>query len=135
MEAKFVSISSGVKLLQNAQQASPKSKVERTAATEATTATALKKEVNDTSDSGKPLSIQVVVEDKSLDDVVEDLNRQIQSTTRALRFSIDERHGRPVVSVVDKETDQVIRQIPSEVALQVADALEEATGLLVSDRA
>ena len=39
------------------------------------------------------------------------------------------------MSVVDKETDEVIRQIPSEVALQVADALEEATGLLVSERA
>jgi len=71
----------------------------------------------------------------SLTKVVEELNRNIQQQTRALIFTIDERHGKPIVSVVDKETDKVIRQIPSEVALQVADALEEATGALVSEHA
>lgn len=71
----------------------------------------------------------------SLDKVVAELNRNIQQTTRALIFTIDERHGKPIVSVVDKETDKVIRQIPSEVALQVADALDEVTGALVSEHA
>lgn len=71
----------------------------------------------------------------SLDKVVAELNRNIQRTTRALIFTIDERHGKPIVSVVDKETDKVIRQIPSEVALQVADALDEVTGALVSEHA
>lgn len=70
-----------------------------------------------------------------LEQAVENLNRHIQKTSRALVFSIDERYGKPVVSVVDKETDKVIRQIPSEVALQVADALADATGILVSEHA
>lgn len=74
-------------------------------------------------------------ERESLTKVVEELNRNIQQTTRALIFTIDERHGKPIVSVVDKETDKVIRQIPSEVALQVADALDEVTGVLVSEHA
>jgi flagellar protein FlaG len=74
-------------------------------------------------------------EELALDKVVEKLNRNIQHSTRALLFSIDERHGKPIVSVVDKETNQVIRQIPSEVALQVADALDAASGALVSEHA
>jgi flagellar protein FlaG len=71
----------------------------------------------------------------SLDKVVEELNRNVQRTTRTLVFTVDERQGKPIVSVVDKETDKVIRQIPSEVALQVADALDEVTGALVSEHA
>ena len=74
-------------------------------------------------------------DDKALAELVNDLNQSIQMTTRALRFSIDQKYGRLIVSVVDKETDEVIRQIPPEVALQVADALENATGVLISERA
>ena len=74
-------------------------------------------------------------QEKALDELVTNLNQHVQRTTRALQFSIDERHGRPIVSVIDKETNEVIRQIPTEVALQVADALDEMTGLLVSERA
>lgn len=74
----------------------------------------------------------------TLDELVGNLNQQIQMTTRALRFSIDERYGRPIITVVDKETDVVIRQIPPAVALQIADALdamEDPTGALISERA
>ena len=71
----------------------------------------------------------------TLDELVNDLNRHIQSTTRALHFTVDEKNGRPIVSVIDKGTNEVIRQIPSEVALQIADTFDEVTGLLVSETA
>jgi len=74
-------------------------------------------------------------EEKTLDEIVTNLNQHVQRTTRALHFHVDERYGRPIVSVVDKETNEVIRQIPTEVALQVADALDEVIGMMVSERA
>lgn len=74
---------------------------------------------------------------ESLDRIVAQLNEQVQRSSRSLQFSVDERQGKPVVLVVDKDTDKIIRQIPSEVALQVADALEESAnaGALVSEHA
>jgi flagellar protein FlaG len=40
-----------------------------------------------------------------------------------------------VVRVVDTATDQVIRQIPSEVALAISQSLEKLQGLLVRQQA
>ena len=56
---------------------------------------------------------------KSRDEVqelVRELNTKAQNHNRTLRFSIDEKLGRSVISVVDRETDEVIRQIPPETA-------------------
>ncbi len=138
MDTKFVSMLSGVRQVHPPVSSSqqPARKPEATATSEPSSAVD-----NKTLDAAIALKAdqQPPQDDESerasLDKVVEELNRNIQQTTRALIFTIDERHGKPVVSVVDKETDKVIRQIPSEVALQVADALEEVTGALVSEHA
>ena len=138
MDTKFVSMVSGIRQvhppLSSSQEPAGKpastGTPERSAEVDGKTPTApaIAAKTESSSQDEEP-------ERASLDRVVEELNRNIQQTTRALVFTIDERHGKPVVSVVDKETDKVIRQIPSEVALQVADALEEVTGALVSEHA
>ncbi len=137
MDTKFVSMLSGVRQVHppvpSSQQ--PAGKPGSTATSEPSSAVEDEtQEVANALKADKP-SQNDETERASLDKVVEELNRNIQQTTRALVFTIDERHGKPIVSVVDKETDKVIRQIPSEVALQVADALEEVTGALVSEHA
>ena len=53
------------------------------------------------------------------------LNDYVQSIQRDLRFSLDESSGTPVVSVIDRSTEKVIRQIPSDVALRLARNLNE----------
>lgn len=60
-----------------------------------------------------------------LDSVVTSLNSSIQSVQRDLEFSVDENSGQVVINVKDKETDQVVRQIPSEEALKLAENLQE----------
>ncbi len=55
---------------------------------------------------------------------VEQLNDYVQSFQRDLKFSLDEDLGRTVVSVVDRNTQEVIRQIPNETALQLARNLK-----------
>lgn len=64
-----------------------------------------------------------------LEDVVRDLNQHIQQVQRELQFSVDKDSGRTVITVMDKETQQVIRQIPGEEALHFARKFQEEAGL------
>lgn len=53
----------------------------------------------------------------------------------SLEFTVDEDTGTTVVKIVDKETKELIRQIPSEEMLSIAKALDTIKGLLVRQKA
>ena len=63
------------------------------------------------------------------------LNNYVQSLRRDLQFRVDEATDRVVVTVINSESGEVIRQIPSEEVMAVAHSLEQAQGLLVNERA
>ncbi|NQD95465.1 flagellar protein FlaG [Pseudomonas sp. CrR25] len=54
----------------------------------------------------------------------------VQSVRRSINFSLEEGSGRVVVKVTDAGSGDVIRQIPSEEALQLAENLAEVRSLL-----
>ncbi|MDH4581045.1 flagellar protein FlaG [Pseudomonas sp. BN415] len=54
----------------------------------------------------------------------------VQSIRRNLNFDVDDSSGRVVVQVTDSESGEVIRQIPSEDALKLAESLSEMRSLL-----
>lgn len=54
----------------------------------------------------------------------------VQNVRRSLNFSLEEGSGRVVVKVTDAGSGDVIRQIPSEEALQLAENLSEVRSLL-----
>jgi flagellar protein FlaG len=54
----------------------------------------------------------------------------VQTVRRDLDFSLEESSGRVVVKVTDAGSGDVIRQIPSEEALQLAENLSEVRSLL-----
>ena len=64
---------------------------------------------------------------------------QIQQFTPALarhfQFAGDEEPGKSVVRVLDVQTREIIRQIPSEEAIQIARTLDKVQGLLFNDQA
>jgi len=70
---------------------------------------------------------------------VSNLANYVQSLRRDLQFSVDERSGKSMVRVVDSETGETIRQIPSEEILAISRALsqsmERTEGMLLNDRA
>ena len=66
-----------------------------------------------------------------LEKAVAQLNDYIQSVQRDLRFSLDEGSGRSVISVVDSRSSEVIRQIPLEVTLTLAQKLNNDEPLLL----
>ena len=65
------------------------------------------------------------------------LNEYVQNIRRRLEFRVDESTKRTVVTVIDHDTQEVIRQIPTETALKMAQRLSmmnEHAGLLFEDR-
>lgn len=70
-------------------------------------------------------SAQKKVDGEELQNAVIELNKAVQNIQRNLEFSVDDITGRTVVKVVDKQTDEVIRQMPSEEALKLAQHMHE----------
>ncbi len=73
--------------------------------------------------------------DDQLKDVVKAVNDFVKPFNDTLLFSIDKDTGTTVVKVIDTETDEVIKQIPSEEMLALAKALDQLRGLLVKQKA
>jgi len=69
-------------------------------------------------------------EKPELEDVVQEINNVMATVQRDLNFSVDEKSGRRVISVYEKGTDKLIRQLPSKEALQLLDNLEQLKGIL-----
>lgn len=65
------------------------------------------------------------VEPQQLVDAVQSINDFLQNMRRELQFSIDEATGQTVIKVMDMESEKVIRQIPSEEVLALAQRVAE----------
>jgi flagellar protein FlaG len=65
-----------------------------------------------------------------IEDAVVAIQSFVQNIRRDLNFSLDDSSGRVVVKVTDGVSGEVIRQLPSEEALRLAESLEEVRSLL-----
>jgi flagellar protein FlaG len=70
-----------------------------------------------------------------LEQAVTDIREFVQAAQRSLDFSIDDSTHRVVVKVIATDSGEVIRQIPSETALKLAQSLSSASSLLFDDKA
>ncbi|HCF2341580.1 flagellar protein FlaG [Pseudomonas paraeruginosa] len=66
----------------------------------------------------------------AVEEAVSSIEKFTQSIRRDLNFSLDDSTGRVVVKVTDSSSGEIIRQIPSEEALRLAERLDEARSLL-----
>jgi flagellar protein FlaG len=64
-----------------------------------------------------------------------DIQQFVQSMGRNLSFSVDEVSGYHVVRVVNPNTGELVRQLPSEELLKIARDFERLNSVLVSQRA
>lgn len=60
------------------------------------------------------------------------INRAAKSLTHSVELVLDDRSEHPVVRVVDSETGQLVRQIPTEEVLELRLAIDRITGLLIN---
>lgn len=64
-----------------------------------------------------------------------EVQKAVAPVAQELQFSIDKGSGKTVVKVMDTGTHKVVRQIPSEEILAMAQQLDKLQGLLVKDKA
>ncbi|MGE6321190.1 flagellar protein FlaG [Pseudomonas oryzihabitans] len=67
---------------------------------------------------------------QAVEQAASSLEQSSQNIRRDLKFSVDDETGQMVVKVTDAGTGEVIRQMPSEEALKLAQRLDEARSLL-----
>ncbi len=70
-----------------------------------------------------------------LNHAVNQINDVIQTSNKDVLFSVDNQSGRFVVKVMDTQTNEVIRQIPSKETLAIADALGKLQGIILKQQA
>ena len=58
-------------------------------------------------------------------EAVQKLNDYVQTVQRSLQFDFDEQAGKSIITVVDRDTREVIRQIPDELAIKMARNLND----------
>jgi flagellar protein FlaG len=76
-----------------------------------------------------------------LQQAVDVVNQAVAIEQRSLNFSIDEVSGRSIIKVIDYETNELIKQIPSEELLKVAQDIKrlqnemgQSIGLLIDNK-
>ena len=68
-------------------------------------------------------------------DAIGAANAALKQVTNDLEFSRDTETGKIVVRIVDADTQQIIRQFPSEEMLAIARAINRFEGFLIKQKA
>jgi flagellar protein FlaG len=71
--------------------------------------------------------------DVNIDQIAEDLQIVSRAFNRRLKFSVNHDLNQVVVKVIDRETDKVIKELPSEELQRLHVRIREAIGLLIDE--
>ncbi len=69
-----------------------------------------------------------------IDAAVNKVNSTLDAFSFSLRYKIHDESNRVMVQVIDKETDELIREIPPERLLRLAAQIQEMIGLLLDTK-
>lgn len=84
-------------------------------------------------DGGKDDSSQEL-KDATVIDAIENANRALKMSNSYMKFSIHEKTHEIMVRIVDSDTNEVIREIPSEKVLDMVAKMWELAGVLVDEK-
>jgi len=77
-------------------------------------------------------ALQPLIDQQTVAKVIDDANAELAHRQTGLRFVQHDALPRPLIQIVDQASGEVLRQIPNEAAVRIAQAL---TGLLIDHRA
>jgi len=81
--------------------------------------------------SNNKQSLEVLMNNsKEVSEAIAELKKLADNAGRSLGFSRDSAVSGPVITVTDKDSGKVVRQIPMEVVVRVAHSIEHMKGLL-----
>ncbi|GGY39467.1 hypothetical protein GCM10011297_10840 [Bacterioplanes sanyensis] len=102
-----------------------------------TVSSGIRTRAEETGKSGKTLPPEgdkvEALSKEQVQDAVSRINEYVQQSERTLDFQLDEDSGKTIIRVYDSQSSELIRQIPSELALELARKLnDEEPSLLFS---
>jgi flagellar protein FlaG len=65
---------------------------------------------------------------QKVNEAIPKVREVMQRNARSLDFRVAEEENRVIITVIDKETNKVIRQIPPEDVLQIAESIDQGLG-------
>lgn len=74
------------------------------------------------------------IQEKTIIHAIESANKKLQGEEREFEFSVHEKTKQIMVKVIDKQSKEVIREIPSEKILDLVAAMCEMAGLFVDEK-
>ncbi|MCI4459015.1 MAG: flagellar protein FlaG [Thermocrinis sp.] len=84
----------------------------------------VEQQVQDAQDKGD-------IKPEELQKLIEDVKRKFDMLSKYLKIDIDQDLGIPVVKIMEKDTNRVIRQIPPDYLLELMKRIDQLLGLLV----
>ncbi len=73
------------------------------------------------------------IEVPKIESVTKQIDSFLRSIGRSINFRVDPGSGQMIVSVIDATTGEVIRQVPGEDALKLAQSIEQTLSALVDE--
>jgi flagellar protein FlaG len=83
----------------------------------------------------KPAAPVHPIEVPKIESVTKQIDSFLRSFGRTINFRVDPGSGQMVVSVLDANTGEVIRQVPGEDALKLAQSIEDSMSAMLDERA
>jgi len=111
----------------------PTNQVQNTSGTDFSSNEVASNSVDESSTKVIQPAVEAQVDREALEASVSKINDFVQNVQRSIHFSVAENSGRTIIEVYDKETDELIRTIPSEEVQRISDAIAEqlSEGLLL----
>jgi flagellar protein FlaG len=79
--------------------------------------------------------VQALPSENAVKNAARQISDFLKSSSASIRFSVDQSRHEVVVRIVDPQTNEVIRQVPSEELLAIAQSLDRMSGLLLKQTA
>jgi flagellar protein FlaG len=72
---------------------------------------------------------------KNVKEAVSFLNEQLSANNRGIGFTINEGDSTPIVTVRNTQTGEVVRQIPNDVVIKIAQNIDASKGAIEDKKA
>jgi len=74
------------------------------------------------------------IDKEELKRIIEEIRKKMDYLNKYLRIDIDNELDIPVIKIVEKETEKVIRQIPPDYMLSIMKRIDEMLGIIINER-
>ena len=74
------------------------------------------------------------IDNEQLQKIIQEIQRKFDYFNRYLKITIDDQLEIPVVKILEKDTNRLIRQIPPDYLLELMKKIDEMLGVLMNER-